>query len=140
MANIGRVVVRPVTKTTISAPDFTPKLNVAITDIQNVDAATRQDGDTLIYNSATGTYSVGGITGDSGSLALNVAYTDGSGVTTTTKKVITYVKTKKAAPVITFTLNNKSQTLNAQSNGVQLGDFSTITYNIQENVHSKDPI
>lgn len=56
MATIGRVVVRPITKTTISAPNYTPKLNVAITDIQNVDAATRQDGDTLIYNSATGNY------------------------------------------------------------------------------------
>ena len=56
MANIGRVVVRPVTKTTISAPNYTPKLNVAITDIQNVDATTRQDGDTLIYNAATGNY------------------------------------------------------------------------------------
>ena len=56
MANIGRVVVRPVTKTTISAPDFTPKLNVAITDIQYVNVASRQEGDTLIYNSATGNY------------------------------------------------------------------------------------
>lgn len=56
MAAIGRVVVRPITKTTISAPNFTPKLNVAITDIQNVNAAAPQDGDTLIYNSATGNY------------------------------------------------------------------------------------
>lgn len=56
MANIGRVVVRPVTKTTISAPTFTPKLNVAITDIQNVNVAVRQDGDTLIYNATTGNY------------------------------------------------------------------------------------
>ena len=56
MANIGRVVVRPITKTTISAPEFTPKLNVAITDIQNVNVATRQDGDTLIYNATTGNY------------------------------------------------------------------------------------
>jgi hypothetical protein len=56
MATIGRVVVRPITKTTISAPNYTPKLNVAITDIQYVNVASRQDGDTLIYNSATGTY------------------------------------------------------------------------------------
>ena len=56
MATIGRVVVRPVTKTTISAPNFTPKLNVAITDIQNVNVSVRQDGDTLIYNSITGEY------------------------------------------------------------------------------------
>jgi hypothetical protein len=56
MAAIGRVVVRPITKTTISAPNFTPKLNVAITDIQNVNVAVRQDGDTLIYNATTGNY------------------------------------------------------------------------------------
>ena len=56
MASIGRVVVRPITKTTISAPNFTPKLNVAITDIQNVNVSVRQDGDTLIYNSITGEY------------------------------------------------------------------------------------
>ena len=56
MATIGRVVVRPITKTTISAPDFTPKLNVAITDIQNVNVTVRQDGDTLIYNATTGNY------------------------------------------------------------------------------------
>jgi hypothetical protein len=56
MAAIGRVVVRPITKTTISAPDFTPKLNVAITDINNVNVSVRQDGDTLIYNAASGEY------------------------------------------------------------------------------------
>jgi hypothetical protein len=56
MATIGRVVVRPITKTTISAPNFTPKLNVAITDIQNVNVTVRQDGDTLIYNAITGNY------------------------------------------------------------------------------------
>jgi hypothetical protein len=56
MATIGRVVVRPITKTTISAPNFTPKLNVAISDIQNVNVSVRQDGDTLIYNATTGNY------------------------------------------------------------------------------------
>jgi hypothetical protein len=56
MAAIGRVVVRPITKTTISAPNFTPKLNVAITDINNVNVSIRQDGDTLIYNAASGEY------------------------------------------------------------------------------------
>lgn len=65
MANIGRVVVqssqknvvvRPTTRTTISSPNFTPKLNVAITDIQNVDVEVRRDGDTLIYDANTSTY------------------------------------------------------------------------------------
>jgi hypothetical protein len=56
MLEIGRVVIRPVTQTTISAPNFTPKLNVAITDIQNVNVTVRQEGDTLIYDAATGEY------------------------------------------------------------------------------------
>lgn len=56
MANIGKVVVRPITRTTISSPTFTPKLNVSITDIQSVNVAVRQDGDTLIYDANTGTY------------------------------------------------------------------------------------
>lgn len=56
MANIGKVVVRPVTRTTISSPNYTPRLNVSITDIQSVNVATRQDGDTLIYDANTGSY------------------------------------------------------------------------------------
>lgn len=54
--NIGKVVVRPTTRTTIAAPDYTPKLNVAISDIQQMNVASRQNGDTLIYDATTGEY------------------------------------------------------------------------------------
>lgn len=56
MPNIGKVIVRPVTKTTISSPNFTPRLNVAITDIQQVNVAVRKDGDVLLYDANTGSY------------------------------------------------------------------------------------
>jgi len=56
MANIGKVVVRPVNRTTISSPNFSPRLNVAISDIQGANVEFRRNGDALIYDSATGEY------------------------------------------------------------------------------------
>ena len=56
MANIGKVVVRPINRTSISAPNFTPRVNVAITDIQGANVEFRRNGDALIYNAATGEY------------------------------------------------------------------------------------
>jgi len=56
MANIGKVVVRPVNRTSISAPNFSPKVNVSISDIQGANVELRRNGDSLIYNAATGEY------------------------------------------------------------------------------------
>ena len=56
MANIGKVTVRPTTRTTISSPNFKPRVNVAITEIQQVNVTSRLDGDTLIYDAASGEY------------------------------------------------------------------------------------
>lgn len=53
---VGKVKVLPANKTTIAAPNFTPKVNVAISDISGANVVSRQDGDTLIYNSITGEY------------------------------------------------------------------------------------
>lgn len=52
MQNIGKVVVRPVNKTTITTPNFVPKLNVALSDVQGVNVSTLSNGDSLIYDSA----------------------------------------------------------------------------------------
>lgn len=68
MANIGKVVVRPTNRTTISAPNFAPKLNVSITDIQGANVEIRREGDALIYNSVTGEYVSSPLTGASISL------------------------------------------------------------------------
>lgn len=62
---IGKVVVRPTNRTTISAPNYTPRLNVAITDIQGANVTIRREGDALIYNAATGEYVSSPITGAS---------------------------------------------------------------------------
>jgi hypothetical protein len=67
--NIGKVVVRPATRTTIAAPDFSPKMNIAISDIQDIDVVAKQNGDTLIYDATTGQYKSGPI--DTASLIIN---------------------------------------------------------------------
>lgn len=65
MSNIGKVVVRPTNRTSISAPNFAPKVNVSISDIQGANVDVRRDGDALIYNSATGEYTSSPLTGAS---------------------------------------------------------------------------
>lgn len=56
MANIGKVIVRPVTRTTISSPNFNPKANVALDDISDVDVVSKYDGDVIQYNATTGKF------------------------------------------------------------------------------------
>lgn len=56
MPDIGKVVVRQLNRTTISSPNFEPKLNVSIEDIQSVNVSTKTDGDVLLYNSETNEY------------------------------------------------------------------------------------
>ena len=45
---IGKVVIRPVTRTTISAPNFNPKANVTLDDIRDVDTIFKNNGDVQI--------------------------------------------------------------------------------------------
>ena len=56
MANIGKVVVRPINPTSISAPNYAPKVNVSINDIQGANVEFKRNGDALIYNAATGEF------------------------------------------------------------------------------------
>jgi hypothetical protein len=56
MADIGRVVVRSLNRTTISSPNFKPEINVSIDSIENVNVSTKTDGDVLLYDSETGEY------------------------------------------------------------------------------------
>lgn len=56
MANIGKVVVRPINRTSISAPNYAPKVNVSINDIQGANVEFKRNGDALIYNAATGEF------------------------------------------------------------------------------------
>lgn len=56
MPDIGKVVVRQLNRTTISSPNFEPKINVSIDDIQSVNVSVKQDGDVILYNAETGEY------------------------------------------------------------------------------------
>jgi len=59
--NIGKVKIQPNIRTTIAAPTFSPKVNVSISDVQQVNVSTRQDGDTLIYDATSGEFVAGPI-------------------------------------------------------------------------------
>ena len=61
MPNIGKVVVRPINRTTISSPNFNPKVNVSLSGISDIDISVREEGDVLIYNSTTQKYVSGPI-------------------------------------------------------------------------------
>ena len=56
MANIGRVVINQPNRSRIVAQNFAPKPNVSLAEISDVTTSGVQDGDTLVYNSATGKY------------------------------------------------------------------------------------
>jgi hypothetical protein len=49
---VGKVVVRPTNQTTITTPNFVPRLNVALSDVQGVNVSTVTNGDSLIYDSS----------------------------------------------------------------------------------------
>ena len=49
---VGKVVVRSTNQTTISAPNFAPRLNIALSDVQGVNVVTVTNGDSLIYDSS----------------------------------------------------------------------------------------
>ncbi len=79
-----------------------------------------------------GVYSIGQLTNDTGSLTLNVAYQDATGVITNFPKIVTYSKAKKAAPVLAINVTNNNQTVNAKSTGTQLSEFATASIEILE--------
>jgi hypothetical protein len=54
--NVGKVLVRTANRTTISSPNFEPKVNVSIDDIQSVNVSTKRDGDVLLYDSQSGEF------------------------------------------------------------------------------------
>jgi len=56
MSNIGKVIVRPVTRTTISSPNFNPKANVSLPELNDVITTEQSDGDVLLYDASVGKY------------------------------------------------------------------------------------
>ena len=56
MATIGKVTISGGQRSTIVAQNFAPRPNVSLSEITDVDTTGVQDGDALIYDSATGKY------------------------------------------------------------------------------------
>ena len=54
--NIGRAKVSSPVKTSIVSSDFSPKPNVAVSELADVEAVVVQNGQTLVFNSVTGKY------------------------------------------------------------------------------------
>jgi hypothetical protein len=50
MANIGKVTVRTGNRTTISSPNFEPRINVSFSDLNDTNTVTKQDGDVVMYD------------------------------------------------------------------------------------------
>lgn len=56
MATIGKVLINQPNRSRIVAQNFAPRPNVSMAEINDVTTTGVQDGDTLVYNSATGKY------------------------------------------------------------------------------------
>ena len=54
--SIGRATIKSSPKTAIAADTFAPKPNIALAEINDISTAGVENGDTLVYNSATGKF------------------------------------------------------------------------------------
>jgi len=59
---IGRATIKSNPKTAIAADTFAPKPNVSLAEINDVTTSGVQDGDTLVFNSATGRFEASTVT------------------------------------------------------------------------------
>jgi hypothetical protein len=62
VANIGKIKIGSATRSTIVAQNFAPKPNIALAEINDVTTANVQNGDAIVFNSATGKYETKTIT------------------------------------------------------------------------------
>lgn len=61
-SNIGQVKLTQQTRSTIAAQNFKPKPNVALTELVDVNATGAENGQGLVYNSATGKFEANTVT------------------------------------------------------------------------------
>lgn len=54
--SIGRATIKSSPKTAIAADTFAPKPNIALAEINDISTAGVENGDALVYNSATGKF------------------------------------------------------------------------------------
>jgi hypothetical protein len=69
---------------------------------------------------------------DTATVSVTITYKDGSGAIETYSKTIVYSKAKRAAPVLDFVINNRSQTTDAKSTGEQITAFGNITLSVKD--------
>jgi hypothetical protein len=69
---------------------------------------------------------------DTATVSITITYKDGSGAVETYSKTIVYSKAKRAAPVLDFVINNRSQTTDAKSTGEQITAFGNITLSVKD--------
>lgn len=60
--NIGQVKLTQQTRSTIAAQNFAPKPNVSLTELNDVNTTGAQNGQGLIYNSATNKFEANNVT------------------------------------------------------------------------------
>jgi len=63
-------IVRQQTRSVISAQNFVPKPNVAISDVAGINVASVQNGQSLVYNSSTGKF-------EANTIIANITAVDG---------------------------------------------------------------
>ena len=63
-------VVRQQTRSVVAAQNFTPKPNVAISDVAGINVASVQNGQSLVYNSSTGKF-------EANTIIANITAVDG---------------------------------------------------------------
>ena len=61
-SNIGQVKLTQQTRSTIAAQNFKPKPNVAMAELTDTNVSGVQDGQAIIYNSATGKFEANTVT------------------------------------------------------------------------------
>ena len=81
----------------------------------------------------TNAYGISEMNSDSASLDMLIRYKAGDNSTTVDfRKIVSYTKAKKAAPVLDFNIINANQITDATSTGIQIGTFLPITMSVVE--------
>lgn len=81
----------------------------------------------------TNSYGISAMSADSASLDMLIRYKAGDNSTTVDfRKIVSYSKVKKAAPILSITSTPKDQSVSAKSTGEQIDSFSNVTVTVSE--------
>ena len=89
----------------------------------------------------TNSYGISAMSDDSASLDMLIRYKAGDNSTTVDfRKIVSYTKAKKAAPVLEFVIGNNNQSTDAKSTGAQITSFATSTLFVKEQYNGSSTI